>query len=291
MVLPEPGGPRHEHAVIARGRYLQRALGRFRGPATSLKSGMSSCRAQRAGARRLERPRPQAPRSERSAVWRHPLHGHVVVRRRAHERASQPRAAQRVRQQAPPPDAPRPRATARRRRAGLPTSRRSTWPVAASMPTAMGRSKPEPVLLQRPRRQVHHHLLAGHGEPARARGPPSRAPATPGRPRRACPPPENPGRPRRDHHLHVHRQRLHAPQGGALHAALAEHGAHSTPNASIWCRIMARSGATVTMDTTSNRSRHVHDVVFGQEGGGDLLVPVALGGVHRLGGQALRHSR
>ena len=37
--------------------------------------------------------------------------------------------------------------------------------------------------------------------------------------------------------------------------------------------------------------RHVHDVVFGQEGGGDLLVPVALGGVHRLGGQALGIAR
>ena len=86
----------HQHAVIACGRYLQRAFCRLVARHVA-EIGHALLPAQRVGARRLELPRPQAPeRTQRRLA--HPLHRHVVVRRRAHERASQLPGAQHVRE-------------------------------------------------------------------------------------------------------------------------------------------------------------------------------------------------
>ena len=210
----------HQHAVIACGRYLQRAFCRLVARHVA-EIGHALLPAQRVGARRLELPRHAGPRANAasSGAPPPPPRGRPTARSRARIPASR---AHSTYASDPATGRTAPSSEARRRRAGLRRSRRSTWPVAASRPTAMGRSKPEPVFLRAPA-QVHHHLLAGHGEPAGAQGRPHALPRLlDGRVGHADH--QEARQAGRDHHLHVHRQRLHAPQRGALHSALAEHG-------------------------------------------------------------------
>ena len=107
----------HQHAVIACGRYLQRAFCRLVARHVA-EIGHALLPAQHAGARRLELRPPAGPRANAasSGAPPPPPRGRPTARSRA--RIPAPGRTARTRA-TPQPDAPPPRATARRRRAGL----------------------------------------------------------------------------------------------------------------------------------------------------------------------------
>ncbi len=253
--LAGAGRPHHEQAVIARGRYLEGPLGHIvAGHFPVVRLGAGHCAA--AGPMPFEHRR-RAPFPERLAQAPHGENAHVVQGHRvavgsAHEvqpeRPGANGAGQRPRHRPHPPV-----------KGQLAHVQGPFGPgridLLGRRQNAQGHGQVEPGsrLAQAARRQVHHDLLAGHGE---ARGPNGRPHPLPGlldsRIRHAHD--GHAGQAGRHHHLHRHGNHLHPAHGGARHGALSHRHDYTTGKAPRWWRTRARSSDTATMAMTSKRT-------------------------------------